>query len=207
MHIRVALIEPDRWRSRGIEAVLTGTTVEVRPCESLDQFLLEAPAADVVLVSEAVFRGREREAIAQIREALPAARVLVIGAFDADDQAAPLFAAGANGCFSLSSPPERLLDAVRMVSAGRVWGTREALAAAIGWKAAGPPEPAVRRDEFRLLRMLEAGLTNKEIAHRLGFAESTVKARFNRLYRRFGVNSRVQLLTAAMKRGILGDRD
>ena len=58
-------------------------------------------------------------------------------------------------------------------------------------------------DELMMLRFLQEGLSNKEIGVRLGIAEVTVKARFGRLYRRFGVTSRLQLLSAAIKQGFL----
>ena len=59
------------------------------------------------------------------------------------------------------------------------------------------------------MRLLHDGLSNKEIGHRLGLAEATIKARMNRLYRRFGVKTRLQLLAAAIRRGaieVLRDR-
>lgn len=206
--IRACLIEEDEWRSRGIDAVLTAGGIEVLRFETFDRFVLDGSACDLVIVSEVFCRTREQEVMAGIAETAPSARILVFGDFDSPEDAVRLFAAGVHGCFDLSFSPPRLLEAVELVTEGKVWGNRESLAAAITWKSA-PREPArhrVARDEFRLLRLLEAGLTNKEIAQRLGFAESTVKARFNRLYRRFGVNSRVQLLTAAMRKGILRSR-
>ena len=49
--------------------------------------------------------------------------------------------------------------------------------------------------EQALLRMLAQGMTNKEMAAELGLAEITVKSRLARLYRRFGVRTRTQLLS------------
>ena len=54
-----------------------------------------------------------------------------------------------------------------------------------------------------LLSLLHEGLTNKEIASRLGLAEATVKAKMNRLYRRFGVATRLQLLATALRERII----
>ena len=58
-------------------------------------------------------------------------------------------------------------------------------------------------DDLLVLRYLHEGLSNKEIAARLHVAEVTVKARLGRLYRRFGVNTRLQLLSAAIREGLV----
>lgn len=210
MHrLQVALIDVDRWRSRGIGAVLADDGIAVRPYDSFDAFVADAGGEDVILIADEICRRRERETVGRLRDAVPRAPILVFGGFETPDCAAPLFAHGASGCFELSSPLDRLAEAVRHVADGKPWGSRDALLAALELKngRSQPAGPTVARDEFRLLRLLHAGLTNKEIAQRLGLAESTVKARFNRLYRRFGVASRVQLLTAAMRKGILHERD
>ena len=58
-------------------------------------------------------------------------------------------------------------------------------------------------DDLLLLGYLHDGLSNKEIASRIHVAEVTVKARLGRLYRRFGVNTRLQLLSAAIREGLV----
>ena len=65
------------------------------------------------------------------------------------------------------------------------------------------PSP-VPFDERNLLHLLFDGLSNKEIASRFGLAEVTIKTRMSRLYRKYGVNTRVQLLAAAVRRGLVG---
>jgi transposase len=47
------------------------------------------------------------------------------------------------------------------------------------------------------------GLSNKEIAARFGLSEVTIKARMGRLYRKYGVSTRLQLLAAAVRRGLI----
>ena len=115
-------------------------------------------------------------------------------------KAADALAAGAHGYFALSSDPQLLRAAVEAVSSGRVWAPREVV-----------PFLTQVRDEtdqldphlLEVLRLLHEGLSNKEIGNRLGLAESTVKGRMNRLYRRFGVTTRLQLLTTALRTRIL----
>jgi two-component system response regulator DevR len=62
---------------------------------------------------------------------------------------------------------------------------------------------ALSSPELTLLEMLYEGLTNKEMAQRLQLAEITVKSRLARLCRRFGVRTRVQMLSIAIRRDLI----
>ena len=56
----------------------------------------------------------------------------------------------------------------------------------------------------QLLIMLDEGLSNRDIAERLGISEHTVKVHLWRLFRRLGVKSRTQTLHYARMNGLLG---
>lgn len=60
-----------------------------------------------------------------------------------------------------------------------------------------------RSDEIdlRIAQMVISGKSNKEIAHRLGMPEGTVKSRVHRLYKRLGVSSRAQFVRKALQSG------
>ena len=55
----------------------------------------------------------------------------------------------------------------------------------------------------QLLHMLDEGLSNRDIAERLGISEHTVKVHLWRLFRRLGVKSRTQTLHYARVNGLL----
>ena len=59
--------------------------------------------------------------------------------------------------------------------------------------------------ELEVLRLIQAGLNNQEIAERLVIATSTVKTHLNNLYGKFGVHSRTQAVAVAEDLGILAD--
>jgi DNA-binding NarL/FixJ family response regulator len=61
----------------------------------------------------------------------------------------------------------------------------------------GSDTPALTASDTALLRMLGDGLSNKEMAAELGIAEITAKTRLARLYRRFGVHTRVQRFSSS----------
>jgi len=53
-----------------------------------------------------------------------------------------------------------------------------------------------------VLALIADGHSNKEIAHRIGTSEGTVKAHITAIMRALGVRNRIQLLLAAEQRGI-----
>jgi len=57
--------------------------------------------------------------------------------------------------------------------------------------------------EMEVLHLASEGLTNKEIAYRLGLSERTVQYHLNSVYNKTGTNSRAEATAAAYKRGWL----
>ena len=55
-----------------------------------------------------------------------------------------------------------------------------------------------------MLRLVVEGLLNKQIAHRLGITERTVKAHLTSAYQRIGVADRTQAALWAQRHGLEG---
>lgn len=62
---------------------------------------------------------------------------------------------------------------------------------------------ALTSRQREILRGMAAGMTNRQIAHRIAFSESTVRLESIAIYRYFGVHSRFQAVAAAREAGIL----
>lgn len=60
--------------------------------------------------------------------------------------------------------------------------------------------------EREIIALLAEGCRNKEIAHRLGTCEQTIKNQLTKIYRHTGTRSRLDLVLTAMKRGVVGAR-
>jgi DNA-binding NarL/FixJ family response regulator len=65
------------------------------------------------------------------------------------------------------------------------------------------PEHLLTPREMEVLRLASEGLTNKEIAYRLGLSERTVQYHLNSVYNKTSTNSRAEATAAAFKRGWL----
>ncbi len=139
------------------------------------------------------------EATERLREADPAARVLVFSTFARDDEIQAALDAGALGYLQKSASREELIQAIRAVAAGEAF-LPEGLAERLAALQLGPSVTARERD---ILKLIAQGKANKEIAASLGIAEDTVKRHISNVLQKFGVNDRAQATAEAIRRGIV----
>jgi DNA-binding NarL/FixJ family response regulator len=139
------------------------------------------------------------ETTREIRTAFPTAKVLILTAFDGDEEIHKALQAGAQGYVLKSSTGEKLIPAIRAVAAGQRWV---------------PPEVANRLTarnlfeeltprEVQVLQSLAKGLANKEIAEALRITEYTAKDHLKSILAKLRVADRTEAVTAAIQRGII----
>jgi two-component system nitrate/nitrite response regulator NarL len=112
------------------------------------------------------------------------------------------FRAGARGIFSRHDSVETLSKCIRSVFEGQIWANSQQLSFAVEALAASPVVRAVdsnglsllSKREMDVVRSLAEGLTNREIAERLGLSQHTIKNYLFRVYDKLGVSSRLELL-------------
>lgn len=71
--------------------------------------------------------------------------------------------------------------------------------------APNAPHPFSPR-ELEVLSLAALGLTNKEIAYRLGLSERTVQFHLNSIFNKTGANSRTEAVALALRNAWLTDR-
>jgi DNA-binding NarL/FixJ family response regulator len=96
---------------------------------------------------------------------------------------------GAAGVCLKTAPVEELSRTIRQVHAGLE---------SRGVPAQPRRAPLTARD-LCILSLVREGVSNKELAARLGTSETAIKAGLQRLFHKFGVRTRVQLATAAIR--------
>lgn len=98
------------------------------------------------------------------------------------------------GCLARGFTPEAVLSAVRAVARGEIaaapWLTTVATTLAGGKDAQGRGPITAR--ELEVMALLAEGLSNKQIAKRLGIREQTVKNHVGHLMDKLGVSSRLE---------------
>ncbi|HDN79396.1 MAG: DNA-binding response regulator [Chloroflexi bacterium] len=146
----------------------------------------------------------------------PDTGVIVITAFDAEDQLFHALRAGAAAYFYKDVSPEEMVRAIRMVAQGhyvigdKVMGKPEVaswllkqferLAAELGGESDSLFKPLSPR-EMEILHYVARGYSNKEISYTLKISEQTVKNHLSSILRKLAVNDRTQAVLYAIRRG------
>jgi DNA-binding NarL/FixJ family response regulator len=164
--------------------------------------MVERNPADVVLMDLRMPRMGGVEAIARLREAAPATRVLVLTTFDTDRDVLPAIEAGATGYLLKDAPREELVRAVRAASRGE-----SVLSPAVAGRLMGqvrkPTQEALSRRELDVLKLIADGATNREAAGQLFVSEATIKTHLLHIYDKLGVRDRAGAVGEAYKRRLL----
>jgi len=139
------------------------------------------------------------EAVRQIRERDPRARVIVLTTYDTDDEIARALKAGAKAYVLKDIAADDLIGCIRDVLAGKTY-----LAPAAAAKLAeGVTRVQLTPREIATLRLLADGKANKEIASELAISERTVKTHLGHLFEKLGVTSRTEAIKVATRRGLV----
>jgi DNA-binding NarL/FixJ family response regulator len=139
------------------------------------------------------------EAVRQIRERDPRARVIVLTTYDTDDEISRALKAGAKAYVLKDIAAEQLVACIRDVLAGKSY-----LAPAAAAKLAeGVTRVQLTPREMATLRLMADGKANKEIAGELGISERTVKTHLGHLFEKLGVTSRTEAIKVATRRGLV----
>ena len=134
-----------------------------------------------------------------IRGEFPAARIIMLSMSDGDGEIQRALRAGASAYLLKTMPKEKIFAGIRSVHAGRKHVPEE-VAARLA-EHLGEETPTAR--ELEVLRLIRDGHRNKQIADRLGIAETTVNFHIKNLVDKLGANDRTHAVTIAVKRGLL----
>jgi len=138
-------------------------------------------------------------AAAAICQEFPDAKIIALTSYDGDQEIYRALEAGVRGYLLKEMVHTEVVRAIRVVRAGR---------------RLVPPEVAERLSEYfpkvvltprevEVLTFVAKGLSNKEIAHRLGAASGTIKMHVQHILSKLSVADRTHAVTVAIQRGII----
>lgn len=161
---------------------------------------------DVILLDLIMPHKGGLEAIAEIKQDNPDARILVLTSFAEDDKVFPAIKAGALGYLLKDSLPHELLQAIRDTYRGE-----SSLHPAIARKLVQelnrpsdlPPaaEPLTGR-ELEVLKLVAQGLSNQEIADKLAIGERTARTHVVNILSKLHLANRTQAALYALREGL-----
>ena len=165
--------------------------------EAVAQFRLHRP--DVTLMDIQMPNVNGTEAISRIRQDFPDAKILVLSTYHGDVQVLHAIKAGARGYPLKGNVRTELLQAIRIVHAGRKRIPPE-VAAELAEHAA---DDQLSSREIDVLRLIGEGNANKQIADKLSIGETTVKNHISSVLSKLGANDGTHAVTIALQRGII----
>ena len=138
-------------------------------------------------------------------------RVIVLTTFDHDEYVYGALRAGASGFLLKRSPPEDLVDAIRVVADGGALLTPELTRRLVadftnGHDASAEAVELVDRltsRERQVLVLVACGLSNREIARWFTVSVETVKTHVQRIFTKLDVRDRAQAVVAAYEAGVV----
>ena len=173
----------------GIEAVHLAT--QLRP----DVILLDLEMPELDGVS----------ALGKIRTENPAARIIILTAYDEDERIVSAVIAGAQGYILKGAPREDIFKAIRVVQAGgSLW--QPPVASKLRQHLSGQTTQAAAAidltpREFEVLHLLAQGKSNKQIAAELVITERTTKFHVSSILAKLEAANRTEAVMIAAQRG------
>ena len=180
-------------REPGISVVATAATAE----EAVVEFKRHLP--DITLMDLRLGGRSGIDAIREIRQDHPTARIVVLTMYQGDEDIHRALSAGAATYLLKDALSDDLIRVVREVHAGgRPIGPD--VRARLDKRAA---QPTLTPREIQVLQLVSQGKRNKEIAAILGLSEDTVPVHVKNIFAKLRVNERTAAVNVALRRGII----
>jgi DNA-binding NarL/FixJ family response regulator len=211
--IRVLICDDQDVVREGLRAIL-GTAPQISVvgaardgAQAVELFTLHQP--DLVLMDLNMPGMNGIQAIREIRQRSPQARILALTTYDADEWVFDAIRAGAAGYLLKDTPRAALIQAIEGTAAGQTFVdpsvagkllTHIAGTSIVQNTTIGETLSARERD---VLRLLASGLSNTDIAEQLFLSEGTVRNYVSAVFTKLGVTDRTQAAIIALRHGLV----
>jgi len=162
--------------------------------QTMDVFVLSAPADGD--------GQRGLNILQELRKTNPQARAVMLLESSKPESILEAFRAGARGVFHIQESSDVLCLCIHRVHEGKAWVSHDQLTLVLEALAATPKirdldgkgMSLLSKREVQVVRCLAEGLTNREIAERIGLSQHTIKNYLFRIFDKLGVSNRIELL-------------
>ena len=169
--------------------------------EAVSRVPVEKPA--VVLLDLQLPDMSGLEVLASLQQLPTPPAVLVLTVHDDDDFVIGAARLGARGYVLKHTSHEELALAIRRIAGGELYFGPEVSGALVNLDRRLQEQALLTERERDVLRLLVAGLTNREIGERLYLSTDTVKTHLGNIYRKLGVEGRTQAVVVALQKKLL----
>jgi DNA-binding NarL/FixJ family response regulator len=171
-------------------------------CATAEEALKQIPrhSPEIVLMDIQLPNLSGIECTAQLKQLLPALHIIMVTVYEDTERIFKALRAGACGYLLKRCTPEDLISAIREVKQGGAPMSRE-IARKVIFSFQNPITTSAEVEDLsprerEILELLAQGFSNKEIAHRVGVSDGTVRWHLRHVYDKLHVRSRTE---AALK--------
>jgi DNA-binding NarL/FixJ family response regulator len=208
---RVVIADDQAFVRIGFRMILSSGGIEVvgeaaDGAEAVEKAIKLKP--DVVVLDVSMPHLSGIEAARRIRDALPAARILVLTMHDDEEYVLKMVRAGASGYLLKDSAASDLLAGIRALKAGKAYfGPHASRALAEAYQSDRPlPEDPFERltdREREVFQLVVEGKTNAQIAELLFISPKTVDNHRTRMMEKLGLHGTAEVVRFAAKHKLL----
>lgn len=202
--IKVAIVEDSKTTREGLERIINLSPGYQCVCacmtaeDALQQIPPHHPA--IVLMDIQLPGMSGIECVGRLKELLPDTQVIMLTVYEDPDRIFSALRAGASGYLLKRSTPEQVFAAIREVQAGGAPMSAAIARKVFGYfrdqETASAEVEALSKRESEVLELIVLGMSNKEIASRLGVSVETLRWHLRQIYKKLQVHSRTE---AALK--------
>ena len=141
-----------------------------------------------------------------LKDKYPALKILMLSMHPEDQYAVRCLKAGASGYLTKNTAPEKLVDAIQVIAAGRKYITpelAELLASHLTEDSEKPLHASLSDREFQTIRMIAAGKKLSEIADELSLSPKTVSVYRARILEKMRMKTNGELTRYALENGLI----
>jgi len=209
--VKVLIVDDHPVARRGLRIVVSEAFDEPDCAEAADAATATELAAafrpDLVLLDMHMPGDVPAPVLCRImREAVPAASIVIVTAFDSSGEIRQCLTAGADGCLLKDTSETDMAAALRAtVAGGAALDPRVAfkLARELASERDKPAAPHLSGRELEVLCLLAEGNSNRGIARQLGLSEATVKGHVSHLLDKLNAASRLEAVVRASTAGLI----
>jgi DNA-binding NarL/FixJ family response regulator len=212
--IRVLVVDDQELFRRGLTMLLSVETDITIVGEAGDgataAALAAASAPDIVLMDVRMPKLSGIEAITAVRNAAPAARIVMLTVSDEEADLYEAIKGGASGYLLKDASTDEVAQAVRVVADGQsLISPSMAMKLLDEFKQMSrtdrsqPTTPRLTERELEVLRLVAQGLNNREIAKQLFISENTVKNHVRNILEKLQLHSRMEAVMYAVREKLL----
>lgn len=156
---------------------------------------------DIVIIDVSPIKQKSNGVIKSLKEMTSAPRVVAISTCDKPDYIKEVLHTGADGYVLKTSNPDKIVEAIRLISNGNIFLDPDLLTSVIGNALNDSTKLSLR--EHQCLHLLAEGYGMKEAARIMSVSIKTIDTYKRRSFEKLGFRSRVDLVKYATCNGWL----